>query len=179
MGIGFKADDHEVLLIGYDDSGHLGQSLWLREIIGREDGRPPPVDLEAERKAGEFVRELAVTGKLNAVHDISDGGLLVALSEMALASDIGANLSLNPSPNQTAAAFGENQGRYLVATDYHDPDEIVWLAEQRGLCASRVARTGGQDIRIASEVAGYLDIVIPLADLRAANERFFRKWMET
>ncbi|MFX8393380.1 AIR synthase-related protein, partial [Acinetobacter baumannii] len=80
-----KAAGEAIFVIG-QSNGHLGQSLWLREIHGREDGTPPPVDLAAERRHGEFVRELIADGKVSAVHDVSDGGLLVALAEMALAS---------------------------------------------------------------------------------------------
>ena len=66
------------------DNGHLGQSLWLRELHGREDGAPPPVDLEVGRRNGDFVRGLITDGTVRACHDVSDGGLLVAIAEMAM-----------------------------------------------------------------------------------------------
>ena len=176
--IGFKGSPHEVILIGNNEGGHLGQSLWLREVHGREDGPPPPIDLHAERAASLFVRELIAKDWARSVHDTSDGGILVALTEMALASGIGVTVAPNYWRGVTAWAFGEDQGRYLVATDYVDPDEIVWLAEQEGLKAERIGRTGGVDIRLLSNVAGYLDIIIPLTDLREASDSFFRDWME-
>ena len=74
----------DIVLIGAT-KGALGQSLWLREIAGREDGAPPPVDLAAERANGDFVRALILSGGVRACHDVSDGGILVALAEMALA----------------------------------------------------------------------------------------------
>ena len=89
MTIAFKAEGESILLVG-DTRGWLGQSLYLREICGREEGAPPPVDLAAERRHGEFVRALIRDGLVTAVHDISDGGLLVALAEMAMVSHIGA-----------------------------------------------------------------------------------------
>ena len=89
--IAFKAADEAILLVG-ETHGWLGQSLYLREICGREEGAPPPVDLAAERRNGEFVRALIRDGIVTAVHDVSDGGLLVALAEMAMASGIGAEL---------------------------------------------------------------------------------------
>ncbi|MEL4474673.1 hypothetical protein, partial [Shewanella algae] len=61
----FKAAGEAIFVIG-QSNGHLGQSLWLREIHGREDGTPPPVDLAAERRHGEFVRELNADGKVSA-----------------------------------------------------------------------------------------------------------------
>jgi phosphoribosylformylglycinamidine synthase len=91
MTIAFKAEGESILLVG-DTRGWLGQSLYLREICGREEGAPPPIDLAAERRHGEFVRALIRDGLVTAVHDISDGGLLVALAEMAMVSHIGAVL---------------------------------------------------------------------------------------
>src|SRR3546814_442129 len=90
--IAFKAESEAIFVIG-DARGHLGQSLWLREIAGREEGPPPPVDLAKEKAAGDFVRQLIADGKVTAVHDVSDGGLLVAVAEMALARGIGATLA--------------------------------------------------------------------------------------
>lgn len=109
MTLGFKAADEEIWLVG-GDGAHLGQSIWLREIHGREEGPPPPVDLAAERAAGDFVAGLIAAGLVSAVHDVSDGGLLVAVTEMALAGSIGAEVEAMSA----GAAFGEGQGRYVV-----------------------------------------------------------------
>jgi phosphoribosylformylglycinamidine synthase len=145
--IAFKAEGEDIILIGAP-RGHLGQSLWLREIQGREDGLPPPVDLAAERKHGELVRGLIAAGTVTAVHDISDGGLLVAITEMALASGIGAVLD---GIGTAGAAFGEDQGCYLVTAPAGTVRE-----------GKIIGRTGG------TSVAG-----IGLAALRAAHEGFF------
>ena len=91
MTIAFKAEGEAILFVG-DTRGWFGQSLYLRDICGREEGAPPPVDLAAERRHGEFVRALIRDGLVTAVHDISDGGLLVALAEMAMVSHVGAVL---------------------------------------------------------------------------------------
>ena len=74
-----------------ETAGWLGQSLYLRDICGREEGAPPPVDLAAEKRNGDFVRGLIAAKLATAVHDVSDGGLAVALAEMAIASGIGAH----------------------------------------------------------------------------------------
>src|SRR5262249_41456828 len=108
--IGFKADGEGIYLIG-GPASHLGQSLWLRELHGREEGGSPPVDLQAERRNGDFVRVEISSGMVTAVHDISDGGLAIALAEMALAGGIGALWRLTGSGSQAAQAFGEDQGR--------------------------------------------------------------------
>ncbi len=110
MDLAFKAAGDVVWLIGSAGS-HLGQSLWLRECHGREDGPPPVVDLAAERAAGDTVAALIAAGTVNAVHDLSDGGLAVAVAEMAMASGLGAIVEVTLD---AGSAFGEDQGRYLV-----------------------------------------------------------------
>jgi phosphoribosylformylglycinamidine synthase len=111
MTLALKAAGEELWLIGEDAVPHLGQSLWLREMHGREDGPPPVVDLSAERAAGEYVARLIAERRVRAVHDVSDGGLLVAVAEMALAGGLGAVLE----PLGGHEAFGEGQGRYVVS----------------------------------------------------------------
>src|SRR5262249_31857188 len=90
--LAFKAADEAILLIG-ETQGWLGQSLYLRDVCGREEGAPPPVDLDAERRNGDFMRILIHENIATAAHDVSDGGLLVAIAEMAMASGIGAVLT--------------------------------------------------------------------------------------
>ncbi len=110
MDLAFKAEGEAIWLIG-GETTHLGQSLWLRECHGREDGPPPVVDLDHERNVGDFIARLIADGTATAVHDLSDGGLAVALADMALAGGLGATVDL---PLEAATAFGEDQGRYLV-----------------------------------------------------------------
>ena len=157
MTLGFKAAGEDIWLIGGDGTEHLGQSLYLRECIGREDGPPPPVDLVAERAAGDFVAMLIDAGQVTAVHDISDGGLLVAVAEMALAGDIGAVLDDEPTAGW---AFGEGQGRYLVTV------ASGTVLADAPVAMRKLGVTGGDAVAFgASEVQ--------LARLRAANEGFF------
>jgi len=165
--IAFKSEGAALVLLGHS-SGHLGQSLWLREVHGREDGPPPPVDLAVERRLGDLVRTLIGSGAVEAVHDISDGGALVAIAEMALAGNIGVETSLPNVPNPAAILFGEDQGRMLVATN--DPEAVVAAATDANLFAARVGTTGGDAVKVAGNV-------VPLADLRTAHEGFFPKLM--
>ena len=150
MTMAFKAEGEAIWLIG-EAEDHLGQSLWLRECKGREDGPPPPVDLVAERAAGEAVAALIAAGTVTAVHDVSGGGALVALTKMALAGNIGATLVAEALPD-AGAAFGEGQGRYIVTIAGTAPPAI-------GVPARQLGTTGGDT------VAG-----VTLAGLRAANE---------
>ncbi|PTQ11689.1 phosphoribosylformylglycinamidine synthase II [Sphingomonas oleivorans] len=170
--IAFKAEGDAILLIGAasaENGGHLGQSLWLREIAGREAGPPPPVDLSAERRNGDFVRAAILAGQVDAVHDIADGGLLVAATEMALAGGIGATLDAGSAPLH-GWAFGEDQARYLITTS--DATALLAAAAEAGVPATIIGRTGGEAI-----VAGGANV--PLADLRRAYEGFFPALMGT
>ncbi len=159
----------DLLLIGAS-VGWLGQSLWLREVMGREEGPPPPVDLAVERRNGDFVRRLILAGRVAACHDLSDGGLLVAAAEMALAGGTGAQLLAAPDGMPPHGWwFGEDQGRYLIGT--RDAAAILGTAEQAGVPVCRLGSTGGSDLTVSGAVA------ISLAELREAHERFFPAWM--
>ena len=160
----------DIVLIGAT-TGWLGQSLWLRELSGREDGAPPPVDLKAERANGDFVREHILNGTIRACHDVSDGGILVAIAEMAMASGVGARLSAHPLEIPGHAFwFGEDQARYILAVP--DAVSLVRLAEAAGVPAVRLGTSGGQDLTLPDGGT------ISLAALKAAHERFFPSWMD-
>jgi phosphoribosylformylglycinamidine synthase len=160
--IAFKRKGEAILLIGATD-GWLGQSLYLREICGREEGAPPPVDLAIEKKNGDFVRTLIAGQVASAVHDVSDGGLLVALSEMAIASKIGATLSAPAGVAAHGFWFGEDQGRYILTVDESKVAAINADASKIGVSLLRLGATGGD----ALTVSGERPILIS-----ALNERF-------
>src|SRR6202035_1402483 len=119
MTLRFKAEGEAILLIG-ETRGWLGQSAYLRDICGREEGAPPPVDLAVEKRHGDFVRSLIRDGLVTAAHDISDGGLVVALAEMAMAAGIGAVLEGSSALPAHAFWFGEDQARYVVTAKNAD-----------------------------------------------------------
>jgi len=148
--------------------GELGASMYLREIVGREDGAPPPVDLAAERRVGHLVRTLIGRG-LSTVHDLSDGGLIAAVAEMALASDVGAVLNIEPGSRAHALLFGEDQARYLVATT--DPDAVLEAARKAGVLADVVGQAGGDALK-APELFS-----IPLSELRTSHEGWMPAFM--
>src|SRR5712691_4004130 len=129
--LAFKAEGEVILLIG-ETPGWLGQTLYLRDIVGREEGAPPPVDLAAERRNGQFVRAMIADGMATSVHDVSDGGLLLALSEMAMASGIGAELAAAPFAAH-AFWFGEDQARYVLTVRPKDADRVAERARTAGV----------------------------------------------
>jgi len=170
------------------EGAHLGQSLWLREIHGKGDGAPPSVNLDAEKEAGELVREIIGRGLASAVHDISDGGLLVAAAEMALAASKGIQIvaqDFRDSATLAGQMFGEGQGRYLIAGHDHEDMTIAQLARDAGIPCSRIGLTGGDYMPEILSVSWndeerYKTPIceIPLADLRAAHEGFFPALMQ-
>ena len=168
MGLGFPEDVKQVILIG-DVTGHLGQSIYLREIEGREEGAPPPVDLDIEKRNGDFVRGLIKDGVIAACHDVSDGGLLVAAAEMAMASGNGAVIEDESGDVPLHAwAFGEDQGCYLVAA--LDTVKILAAAKEAGVPAQEIGQTGGENFRFVRET-------IPVAELKNIHESWFPDYM--
>jgi phosphoribosylformylglycinamidine synthase II len=164
--LAFKAEGEAIVLIG-ETRGWLGQSLYLRELCGREEGAPPTVDLVAERRHGDFVRELIGGGLVTAVHDVSDGGLLVALAEMAMASGIGAVLEAPPGVAVHGFWFGEDQSRYIVTAK--DPDAITRRANASGIELTRLGATGGAFLTLDGVQP------MPIGDLK----KRFEGWLPT
>jgi len=169
MTIAFKGAGDIILAVG-TRTGHLGQTLWLREVHGREEGPPPPVDLDAERRAGDLVRKGIAAGWLTAVHDVSDGGIAVTVAEMALASDIGAILDRKQPYDCARSFFGEDQGVYIVTADDAALLDFLTEAHAAGVEVEPLGRTGGK--RLIFERPDR-DDVVSLEDLRTAHEAFF------
>jgi phosphoribosylformylglycinamidine synthase len=172
--IGFKTEGEHIILIGHT-KGHVGQSLWLEVCHGRREGPPPPVDLAAERRAGECIRKLIAGGLINAVHDCSDGGAAVAVAEMALAGNIGLEMTVvEEIPNPGAILFGEDQGRFIVTTN--DPDAVRAAANAAQLFTVPIGTTGGDSLAFDMVGRGGRQSV-SLAELRKAHESFFPRLM--
>jgi len=165
VGIAFRHPGETVLVLG-ETKGHIGQSLYLREIFGKEEGAPPPVDLAVERKRGEFVRDLIDAGAITSCHDASDGGLLVALAEMTMARGIGVAIEQS---GDAAFWFGEDQGRYVVATK--DPKAVIEKAKAAGVPVTQVGQTGGTEIKLAG-VGG-----VAVQTLKHAHEAWLPQFM--
>ncbi len=168
MTLAFKAEGEAILLIG-ETAGWLGQSIYLRDICGRDDGAPPPVDLAAERRHGDFVRDLIRDGLVTAAHDIADGGLLVALAEMAIASGIGAVLEGPGTIPAHAFWFGEDQARYVVTVK--DADTVALRAKEAGVPITRLGATGGDILAFGDERP------LPVSDLRHRFEAWLPAYM--
>ncbi len=167
--LALKSDGDLLILIG-ETRGHLGSSLYLREIEGREAGQPPRVDLPAERRNGDFVRGQIRAGNAVACHDLADGGLLVAIAEMAMAG--GRGIVLDPLPADLprhAWLFGEDQGRYLIETA--DPATMLAAARAKGVPARLIGVVGGVALTLPDAGA------ISVNALKAANEAWLPGYM--
>jgi len=173
----FAKEGEVILLVGGPATWgtHLAQSIYMRDIHGRTDGPPPVVDLEHEKKVGDFVRKLIRNGTATAVHDLSDGGLAVALAEMAIASGIGAVVPGLSGTNPIPVFFGEDQGRYLVTVKL-DPksaemQELWNEAKALGIHAPWIGTTGGKELKLGEARAVTID------ELTSAHESWFPRFM--
>jgi phosphoribosylformylglycinamidine synthase len=170
--IALKADSEAILLVGAEGR-HLGQSAYLRDVLGREEGPPPPVDLTAEKAAGDFVRGLIRAGRVTACHDISDGGLMAAVAEMALAGGRGAMLSAPPDASRPGWLFGEDQGRYVVTCPDGSAAAVLESAASAAVFCRIVGVTGGPQVGVLGLFG------LPLAKLREAHENWFPSYMNS
>jgi phosphoribosylformylglycinamidine synthase len=149
--IAFKGEGEAILLVG-ETTGWLGQSLYLRDMCAREDGAPPPVDLVEERENGDFVRGLILEGIATAAHDVSDGGLLVALAEMAMAGRMGARLDEPPTDIPTHAFwFGEDQARYVATVKPEAVEAVIARAQAASIPVRPLGVTGGTALTLSGE----------------------------
>jgi phosphoribosylformylglycinamidine synthase subunit PurL len=168
----FADEGHAIILLGAPPSWgtHMGQSQYLADVLSLEAGPPPPVDLEHERRAGDFLRPLIADATIASAHDLSSGGLALALAEMALASGIGATINTPPAL-PVPAFFGEDQGRYLISLPAERVDALMQSANQAGLNAAPIGTTGGKELKLGASAG------ISVEDMRAAFEGWFPAFM--
>lgn len=169
--VAFKREGDAIILIGATE-GWLGQSIYLRDVCGREEGAPPPVDLVEEKRNGDFVRQLIRSGQVDAVHDLSDGGIALALAEMAMAGNVGAEITAFPEGLALHAfLFGEDQARYLIAVDEDVAADILYEAGAIGIPAVTLGLTGGDALILPGRQA------ISVKQLKAAHEAWLPEYM--
>jgi phosphoribosylformylglycinamidine synthase len=147
---GFAGAGETILLIG-ETKGWLGQSAYLRDLCGRTDGAPPPVHLAAERRNGDFLRKLVLDGRVTAAHDLSDGGLAVALAEMALIGGLGATIHALPQGPAHATLFGEDQARYLATARPDEAKAICAEGAKADVAVLVLGATGGDRLHLPGE----------------------------
>jgi len=162
-----------VFLLGGDGT-HLGQSVFNRLVNDRNDGPPPPVDLYCEKRNGDFVRSAIRNGQVTACHDISDGGMLVALAEMCMASGKGVTVDAGDAGPAHALLFGEDQGRYLVTVSAELARFFALNAEGAGVPFRELGTVGGDILALTAPVP----VSISVNELSAIHESWFPDFMD-
>ncbi len=170
---GAQAGDVLIAVADGDPAPGLGASLFLREIMGREEGPPPPVNLQKERGVSDFVRGLIEDGLAKAVHDVSDGGYMCAATELCLANGIGANLTF-PASGSLLGYFVEHQGSFMIAVAQQDLESVLDRANAASLYAGKQGDLGGDAIILNENV-----INLPLSCLREAHEGWLPNYMSS
>ena len=174
--IALKRHDEDIILIG-SCSGWLGQSIYLREIHGLEMGAPPPLDLDEEKRNGDLVRNLIKQGTVSACHDISDGGILIAIAEMALASVkdamfLGVKITNPTNIPDHAFFFGEEQSRYILTSS--DANSILEIAKKHNVTAKILGKTTKHQELTIDKIGN-----ISLKRCFEINERWLPEYMKT
>ncbi|MDG1003916.1 MAG: AIR synthase related protein, partial [Emcibacteraceae bacterium] len=166
-----KNEGDVIMLIG-ECEGHLGCSLYLNIIEGREEGAPPPVDLTLERKNGDFVRTQIQKRIITACHDVSDGGLFVTLSEMAMASGHGMEITINNGDIPIHAyGFGEDQARYVISVSPDNVKGIITAARDANVAIKNLGIVQGNTVNIKNT------FIITLNELLDAHSTWMPKYM--
>ena len=169
--IAFKKEGQAIVLVG-ETGNELGASLYQREVLGEDAGAPPHVDLALERKNGEFVRGLIESGRVDTCHDLSDGGLVAAVADMAITSSIGATINVESDLPTHTVLFSETQARYLIAVDTDAAEKIVTEASKAGVAAAIIGATGGSTLNLQD---GAVDMA--LSDLSKAHAGWMPNYM--
>lgn len=167
-------DGDAIFLLGGDGT-HLGQSIFNRIVNERADGPPPPVDLYAEKRNGDFVRSAIRNSQVTACHDLSDGGLLVALAEMCIAASKGATVDAGDTALAHALLFGEDQGRYLVTVPAENARFFALNAEGAGVPFRELGVVGGDTLSLTAPVQA----AISVKELAGIHESWFPDFMDT
>ena len=172
--IRFAATDEVIMLAGAPEGlgTHIAQSVYMRDIHGRIDGPAPHVDLDNEKKTGDFVRTIITAGLTSAVHDCSSGGLALAVAEMAIASDIGATIDAVSGNNPILAFYGEDQGRYVLTVKQSDLETVKAQAASAGVSLAVIGKTGGSSVKLGTARG------VEIKELRNAHESWFPQFMD-
>ncbi len=155
---GFRAEGEHVLLLGTTEA-ELSGSTWAHVVHEHLGGLPPRVDLAAEQALGALMRDAIAAGIVTSAHDLSDGGLAVALVESAFRHDVGVTVALD---DPFIDLFSESSARAIVTVAEADHDAFVQLAEQHGVELASIGRTGGSELVVEGQ------LTVPVAELKAA-----------
>ena len=170
MTFNFKNTENIIAVIG-ETSGHLSQSALIYDIIGDKDGPPPQINLKEEKKNGLFVTDLIKTKLVQAVHDVSHGGIIVTLAEMCMASNIGAKIKVSGSnSDKIKYLFSEDQARYLIEISKKNLEKIKKIANDKNIKIDIIGKTQSEIFEIEN------DLKISVKELKTKNESWFKNY---
>ena len=167
MSSNFKETDSSIYIIG-KTVGHLYQSEFFKEVVNFYDGPPPPVNLFNEKNNGLLILDLILKKLVNSVHDISSGGMLVALSEMCILGEIGAKIKLPQNKiSKHEYLFGEDQSRYIIEVNHKNAKEVEKNLKNNNIFYDLVGKTQKNELSIDK------DLKININELSELNKKWF------
>lgn len=170
MTFNFKNIENIIAVIG-ETSGHLSQSALIYDIIGDKNGPPPQINLKEEKKNGLFVTDLIKTKLIQAVHDVSHGGIIVTLAEMCMASNIGAKIKVSGSnSDKIKYLFSEDQARYLIEISKKNLEKIKKIANDKNIKIDIIGKTQSEIFEVEN------DLKISVKELKIKNDSWFKNY---
>ena len=169
MTLSLKSSDSLLLVIG-ETKGHIHQSALCHDILHLKKGPPPAINLNEEKKNSFFVRELIDKKIAKSVHDISDGGIALAVAEMCMAGKMGAKIITNLiDAERVKFLFGEDQARYLVEIKNEDCENVMKLAKEQEISLLQLGSTKKENLTID-------EMKISVDDLLKLNNKWFHNY---
>ena len=166
----FKKIDSQIIIIG-KTFGHLEQSVFINELYNLNDGMPPEVNLLNEKNNGEAILELINTEAINAIHDVSTGGIISALAEMSISSQIGVKINKPKKlSNIFEYFFGEDQGRYLIEIDKNNYNKIEKILKDNNIYYDNIGVTQKDYFELDK------DLKISVKELYELNNRWYSRY---
>ena len=166
----FKKINSEVIVVG-KTFGHLGQSVFINEIYNIHEGLPPEVNLLNERNNGEMILKLINSETINSVHDVSTGGIILALAEMSLSSNIGIKIKRNKEfSNNFEYFFGEDQSRYLIEIDKQNYPQVEKVLKENNIYYENIGVTQKDYFEFEK------DLKVSVKELYEVNNRWYNKY---
>jgi phosphoribosylformylglycinamidine synthase II len=171
ISMDFKSENNIVLVIGKTE-GHLEQSVFAKEILDEKKGPPPEVNLFNEKNIGLTLLKLVKEGLIESAHDVSLGGILVAISEMCLKGNKGVKFDkIKSLINKFEFYFGEDQGRYIIEISQNNEKKITTILKENSVHFDKIGIITKKDIIINSEP------ILTVDDLRDCNKTWLKEYM--
>ena len=170
LGHNFKRENSNIIIIG-KTFGHLGQSCFLKEVYSLNEGNPPVVNLTNEKNNGECVLNLINKNLVLSAHDVSSGGMILALSEMSMGTELGIKIE-KPKKlrNINEYFFGEDQGRYILEIDQKNMTNVEKILNKNNIYYENIGYTQKNYFEIIDELK------IDNNDLFKANNQWYSNY---